>query len=172
MDQLLSRPRSDSLAKDQPTSVLAKFASAASDPVPRLVVRDFAGHPLYYSAHHVYMAAQCIYVLVFSLVEARRDFDFVLRNLIDWLQSIYLHTGFPDTRVFIVGSHRDDSGLKVDANSDGDGVDGEDFVTAVGQRLRKELPTHFHKLLVWTESDTPLFPVENSLRDHKDKDHR
>ena len=183
LDRLLFRPRSGSgsLAADKPTSVLASSASSStssSAPLPpRIVVRDFAGHPLYYSAHHVYMAGQCVYVLVFSLLEARRDFRFVLRNLIDWLQSIFLHTGFPDTRVFLVGTHRDHpsvrashsgSGKEEDKTGEGEG----DFVGGVGLRLRKEVPRHFHNMLVWTDRDTPLFPVENSLRDHRDKDHR
>ncbi|XP_076443359.1 LOW QUALITY PROTEIN: uncharacterized protein LOC143281936 [Babylonia areolata] len=163
VDSLLSRGRSGSLAMEQPTSVLASSASSPP-PSPRLLVRDFAGHPLYYPAHHVYMAAQCVYVLVFSLVEARQHFHLVLRSLIDWLQSIFLHAGYPDTRVFLVGTHRDDPGLR-------EGESG-DFVVNVGQRLRKEIPRSFHNMLVWTDGDVPLFPVENSIRDHRDRDHR
>ncbi|KAL8620715.1 hypothetical protein ACOMHN_067278 [Nucella lapillus] len=139
-------------------------------PSPRLLVRDFAGHPLYYSTHHVYMSAQCVYVLVFSLAEARLHFAPVLRSLIDWLQSIYLHAAFPDTRVFVVGTHRDHPSLRDWEGEEARGEGG--FVGSVGRRLRTEIPRSFHNLLVWTQDDMPLFPVENSLRDHKDKDHR
>lgn len=151
---------SSSIGVQQPSSVLT---SEWTRPTPRIVVRDFAGHPLYYSAHHVYMAGQCIYMLVFSLVEAKRDFDYVLRQVIGWLQSIYLHTGFPDTRVMLVGTHRDDLELA---------QAGMNLVGGIGLRLRKELPRHFHNMLVWTDNDTPLFPVENSIRDKHDHDYR
>ena len=174
----LSRSRSDSesLTTGQPTSVLASSTPFSSPLTPRLVVRDFAGHPLYYSAHHVYMAAQCVYVLVFSMVEARQRFPEVLRHLIQWLQSIFLHTAFPDTRVFIVGTHRDDPNVQGRPRGKRTGFEAEDtdgeFVRNVGHRLKKEIPRHFHNMLVWTDRDTPLFPVENSIRDHRDADHR
>ncbi|KAK7501635.1 hypothetical protein BaRGS_00007066 [Batillaria attramentaria] len=158
------RPRSGSLVKEQPSTVMH---SAIASSTPRIVVRDFAGHPLYYSAHHVYMAGQCIYILVFSLLEAHMNYEQVLRNLIDWLQSIYLHTGFPDTRVFIVGTHRDHAELRKSTS-----IDDDDVVTSTGHKLGQDVPRHFHNMLVWTDKDTPLFPVENSLRDKHDKDHR
>lgn len=144
----------------QPSRVIDTTATTCT---PRIVVRDFAGHPLYYSAHHVYMAGQCIYVLVFSLVDAHKDFQAVLKTLITWLQSIYLHTGFPETRVFIVGTHRDDPELRA-LNMD--------VVASIGRKLRNKVPRHFHNILVWTDKDIPLFPVENSIRDRHDPDHK
>ncbi|XP_046553232.1 uncharacterized protein LOC124262732 isoform X1 [Haliotis rubra] len=125
----------------------------------KLVLRDFAGHPLYYTAHHLYMTGQCMYLLVFSMLDASRDFDLAFAYLLQWLYSIYVHHDYPDIRVFIVGTHRNDPSLD------------QSVIMKLGQRLKEALPRQFHNIVVWNDDDTPLFPVENSVRNDKDSDH-
>ncbi|XP_071116144.1 uncharacterized protein [Haliotis cracherodii] len=125
----------------------------------KLVLRDFAGHPLYYTAHHLYMTGQCMYLLVFNMLDATKNFDFAFAYLLQWLYSIYVHHDYPDIRVFIIGTHRNDPSLN------------QSVIMKLGHRLKEALPRQFHNIVVWNEDDTPLFPVENSVRNDKDSDH-
>ncbi|XP_048252393.1 uncharacterized protein LOC124135766 isoform X2 [Haliotis rufescens] len=120
----------------------------------KLVLRDFAGHPLYYTAHHLYMTGQCMYLLVFNMLDATKDFDLAFAYLLQWLYSIYVHHDYPDIRVFIIGTHRNDPSLN------------QSVIMKLGHRLKEALPRQFHNIVVWNEDDTPLFPVENSTGFH------
>ncbi|ESP00728.1 hypothetical protein LOTGIDRAFT_158021 [Lottia gigantea] len=136
------------------------ISARTKSPRLKLVVRDFAGHPLYYDAHHVYMTGQCVYLLVFSLVEAAVEFRKVYQDIIQWLQSIRLHNRYPETRVFLVGTRRDDPKLS------------KCKVEEIAKELKRQLPRSYQNMLVWNHDDTPLFPVENSIRNIHDTDHK
>ncbi|XP_013378594.1 uncharacterized protein LOC106150386 isoform X2 [Lingula anatina] len=125
----------------------------------KLVMRDYAGHALYHSVHHIFMAAHSIYLVVFNLKDAVLDARTSLNSLLFWLHSIQVHAQYPNASVLIVGTHRDHNMV------------GPTKVREIGNFLRSSLPHNLHKFLIWNEDDTPLFPVENSLRSVNDADH-
>ncbi|XP_045197476.2 uncharacterized protein LOC123552132 isoform X2 [Mercenaria mercenaria] len=126
----------------------------------KLVIRDFAGHPLYHSIHHIYMMGHCIYIICFNIAEAKRNFRVAFAEILYWLQSIFVHDRYPSVRVFIVGTHRDDNSLsKEDTDS-------------ISDSIMTKLPRQFHNMIVWNKhTDKPVFLVENSSRSEKDRDH-
>ncbi|KAL3881867.1 hypothetical protein ACJMK2_028259 [Sinanodonta woodiana] len=126
----------------------------------KIVIRDFAGHPLYHSVHHIYMMGHCVYMIVFSLVEAKRNFKYSITEILYWLQAIYVHDKYPAVRAFIVGTNRDDPSISKNDLAD------------IGDRLIQSIPRQFHNMIVWNpKTDKPLYLVENSIRDEKDPDH-
>lgn len=137
-----------------------KVLNVTSEASLKFVIRDFAGHPLYHSIHHIYMMGHCIYIICFSLVEAKRNFKTSFAEILYWLQAIFVHDRYPSVRVFIVGTHRDDKSLCRDDTDN------------VSDKIIGQLPRQFHNMLVWNKvTDKPLFLVENSSKNMKDKDH-
>ncbi|XP_064608423.1 uncharacterized protein LOC135472714 [Liolophura sinensis] len=129
-------------------------------PCVKLIIKDFAGHPLYHCTHHIYMGGHAVYLCVFSLLDAKADYKAVLSQLIGWIQSIYTHAHFAEVPVLLVGTHRDSKRLALEDRH------------VIGKQLREDIPHVFHKMLVWNKNDVPLFAVENSLRDETDADHK
>ena len=125
----------------------------------KLVLRDYAGHPLYYYAHHVFMANNSIYLLVFSLVDAARDYQKILKDLLYWLHSIRSHAHYPNGSIIVVATHRDHP--SVDAKS----------LQSIKQSLSKDIPMTFHNMIIWNKDNSLVFPVENSKRSSNDADH-
>ncbi|KAK6178938.1 hypothetical protein SNE40_011410 [Patella caerulea] len=153
----VQRSKQDAGTINHPSKVIG---ARTRSPRLKLLVRDFAGHPLYYTAHHLYMTGQCVYLLVFSLVEASEDFQMVLQDILRWLRSIQLHSHYPQTRVFLVGTHRDDIRINKSAKAE------------IKEQLKRSVHRIYHNIIVWNDDDTPLFPVENSSRCPTDKDHK
>lgn len=129
-------------------------------PCVKLIIKDFAGHPLYHCAHHIYMGGHAVYLCVFSLIDAKFEYKAVLNQLIGWIQSIYTHAHFPEVPVLLVGTHRDSRRLAPEDRH------------VIGKQLREDIPRVFHSMLVWNKNDVPFFAVENSLRDEHDSDHK
>jgi GTPase SAR1 family protein len=50
-------------------------------PEANTVLRDFAGHPLYHSVHQIYMTGHCVYVIVFNIAEAKRNFKYAFADI-------------------------------------------------------------------------------------------
>ncbi|KAL4233606.1 hypothetical protein ACF0H5_008287 [Mactra antiquata] len=135
-----------------------KVLDANSEASLKFVIRDFAGHPLYHSVHHIYMMGHCVYIICFNFVEAKRNFRVAFAEILYWLQAIFVHDRYPSVRAFIVGTHRDDKSLSKEDLED------------VCQSIMNQLPRQFHNMVVWNE-DRPVFMVENSLRNESDPDH-
>lgn len=137
-----------------------KVLDSKSEASLKFVIRDFAGHPLYHSVHHVYMMGHCVYVVVFNMAEAKRNFKHSFADILYWLQAIFVHDRFPTVRAFIVGTHRDDRNLS------------KNDLENISNRVMNSLPRQFHNMVVWNkQTDRPVFYVENSVRDLKDPDH-
>ncbi|XP_070567855.1 uncharacterized protein [Ptychodera flava] len=116
----------------------------------KLTIRDFAGHPLYHFAHHIFMYSQSIYIVVFNLLEAKADIDAAFQTILYWLNSIDTHTEHPNASIFIVGTHRDSVSPGERAN--------------IANSLTKRLPRKYRNIVVWNDNDnSPLFQIENSV---------
>ena len=136
-----------------------KVLNSLNEASLKFVVRDFAGHQLYHSVHHIYMMGHCIYLICFSFIEAKRNFRTSFADILYWLQAIFVHDRYPNVRVFIVGTHRDDSSLS------------KDDIVNISDEILNKLPRQFHNMIVWNQNEQPVFPVENSIRNDKDPDH-
>ncbi|XP_071169700.1 uncharacterized protein [Mytilus edulis] len=137
-----------------------KVLDSKSEASLKFVIRDFAGHPLYHSVHHIYMMGHCVYLIVFSATEAKRNFKYCFAEILYWLQAIFVHDRFPSVRAFIIGTHRDDKSLS------------RDDIDMVSEKILNHLPRQFHNMVVWNRlTDRPVFYVENSIRNPKDDDH-
>lgn len=138
----------------------SKVLESESEASLKFVIRDFAGHPLYHSIHHIYMMGHCIYVVVFNIMEAKRNFKYSFGEILYWLQAIFVHGRFPSVRAFIVGTHRDDKSLS------------KKDIKQVSDKIMENLPRQFYNMVVWNKhTDRPVFHVENSVRDIYDRDH-
>ncbi|KAK3096909.1 hypothetical protein FSP39_004654 [Pinctada imbricata] len=137
-----------------------KVLDSKSEASLKFVIRDFAGHPLYHSVHHIYMMGHCVYIIVFNFAEAKRNFKYCFAEIIYWLQAIFVHDRFPSVRTFIVGTHRDDKSLS------------KEDIDVLCNKILNGIPRQFYNMLVWNKcDDRPIFPVENSLRNPNDPDH-
>ncbi|XP_035658940.1 leucine-rich repeat serine/threonine-protein kinase 2-like [Branchiostoma floridae] len=130
-------------------SMREKENGAQSFPT-NLTLMDFAGDEEYYSMHHIFLAHEAVYLLVFSLVEAVRNQNRTLERLLFWLHSVKTHASSEDCAVFLVGTHRDSV----------TSLQRQDVATFLSKNLYRS--TCFSSLLVLNADHTPLFPVENS----------
>ena len=78
---------------------------------PLLKMIDFAGQRAYYAMHHIFLSAQGIFVLVFDFRRACMDFERHMEKLHFWISSVLAIGKNDSTRIFFVGTHRDDSNL-------------------------------------------------------------
>ncbi|XP_078001522.1 uncharacterized protein LOC144454004 [Glandiceps talaboti] len=116
----------------------------------KLTIRDFAGHPLYHFAHHIFMHSHSIYIIVFNLQEAVSDMAGTFKIILYWLHSIESHVEHQNASIFLVGTHRD-SVTTADRNR---------IVSDITSRL----PRKFYNIVVWNDSNnSPLFQIENSV---------
>jgi GTPase SAR1 family protein len=68
---------------------------------------DFAGQDIYYSVHSLFITSG-IYVVTFSMLEARQTTSKYLESLSFWMNSVHAHISDPtDYHILIVGTHRD-----------------------------------------------------------------
>lgn len=125
----------------------------------KFVIRDFAGHQLYHSVHHIYMMGHCIYLICFNFAEAKRNFRACFADILYWLQAVFVHDRYPSVRVFIIGTHRDDTSLS------------KDDILNISDEILNKLPRQFYNMILWNKNGRPVFPVENSIRNYKDLDH-
>lgn len=138
----------------------SKVLDSKSEASLKFVLRDFAGHPLYHSVHQIYMTGHCVYVIVFNIAEAKRNFKYAFADILYWLQAIFVHDRFPSVRAFIVGTHRNDASLS------------EEDIDDISDKILNSLPRQFHNMVVWNKkTNRPVFPVENSVRNICDPDH-
>ncbi|XP_070562795.1 uncharacterized protein [Ptychodera flava] len=72
----------------------------------RLSIWDFAGQELYYSAHHIFISAHSVYLVVFRLDDVLTNRYKQLERIVFWLNSICTHAESQDTAIFLVGTHR------------------------------------------------------------------
>ncbi|XP_066283380.1 uncharacterized protein [Branchiostoma lanceolatum] len=115
-----------------------------------LTLMDFAGDEEYYSMHHIFLAHEAVYLLVFSMAEAVRNQNRTLDRLLFWLHSVKTHASSEDCAVFLVGTHRDSV----------TSLQRQEIATFLAEHLYRS--TGFSSLLVLNADNTPLFPVENS----------
>ncbi|XP_066283938.1 uncharacterized protein [Branchiostoma lanceolatum] len=130
-------------------SMREKEKGAQSFPT-NLTLMDFAGDEEYYSMHHIFLAHEAVYLLVFSMAEAVRNQNRTLDRLLFWLHSVKTHTCSEDCAVFLVGTHRDSV----------TSLQRQEIATFLAEHLYRS--TGFSSLLVLNADNTPLFPVENS----------
>ncbi|XP_070564185.1 uncharacterized protein [Ptychodera flava] len=119
----------------------------------KLNISDYAGQVCYYDAHQLFLAKEAVYVVVFNIVEAARDLDWVVKRLIYWLTVIKMRANNPCGRVFVVGTHRNcvPSDIGVDSIS-----------TALHTRLYDQ-SKYVNMFVVNRHSNSIVFAVENSL---------
>ena len=122
----------------------------------RLSLWDFAGDELYHIGHHIFMASHSIYLLVFSLPDAKNRPQWQLERLLYWINSIFSHARHPDALVFLVGTRKAELGP------------GE--LDSVNDWLKEKLTTFAQRLGHNRKRNGPLFAVENHERDKNDED--
>ncbi|KAI8511098.1 hypothetical protein Bbelb_101980 [Branchiostoma belcheri] len=130
-------------------SMREKEKGAQSFPT-NLTLMDFAGDEEYYSMHHIFLAQEAVYLLVFSMAEAVRNQNRTLDRLLFWLHSVRTHASSEDCAAFLVGTHRDSV----------TSLQRQEIATFLAEHLYNS--TGFSSLLVLNADHTPLFPVENS----------
>eukprot|EP00058_Branchiostoma_floridae_P016910 XP_002602398.1 hypothetical protein BRAFLDRAFT_63511 [Branchiostoma floridae] len=139
-------------------SMREKEKGAQSFPT-NLTLMDFAGDEEYYSMHHIFLAHEAVYLLVFSLAEAVQNQNRTLERLLFWLHSVKTHANSEDCAVFLVGTHRDSV----------TSLQRLEVATFLSKNLYRS--TCFSSLLVLNADHTPLFPVENSKPEYYSMHH-
>ncbi|CAH1792020.1 unnamed protein product [Owenia fusiformis] len=133
-----------------------KLADTSSEELPNeditLVIRDFAGHKLYHSTHHVFMTEHAVYVIVFKLPDAFAAPEEMMKSLTYWINSVLFHTNHNDPCIILVGTHRNDQSLSPSK------------IKTIENYIDDHLPSDYLKLLMWNPRDTLVFCVENSSR--------
>ncbi|XP_022107663.1 uncharacterized protein LOC110988464 isoform X2 [Acanthaster planci] len=152
------------LEKDAiPITTFRKFlmASATGDnPVSlKLHLWDNGGDSVYQSMQQFFRPTEAVYLLVFSLEDARQDEEKQLQRLRQWLFTIKAQSkriqdsqeneeSDPNTLIFVVGTHRDSVS--------------KDFLSHFAGKIDEALYKDFCCILAINGDKGPLYVVENS----------
>ncbi|XP_077867707.1 putative serine/threonine-protein kinase pats1 [Saccoglossus kowalevskii] len=125
-------------------------------------ISDFAGDDIFYDTHHVFIASESIFLVVFNLAKFEQNDQrtFELNRILFWLHSIHAHAKYRDLRIFLVGTHRDSVDKKTI----------EDIAIFLKRKLC-HMESAYAQRLVINEDNTPLFRVENSRHGDVDLHH-
>ena len=152
---IVKEPVSQQLAlpsQEIPIAKIATFLEKETEPANqneqfKVTIWDFAGHYLYEPMHHIFLNTRSMYLIVFSLLEYENARETTLNSLSYWMNSVAVHTA-SNTAVFIVGTHSSDISHAV--------------LERAEQDINNRFCNRFMNNIVFTDSKTFIFPVENS----------